>query len=213
MLSTAIITGHHINSVTTDKEKEVKETRQERKGKKECILVRRVFFFKKKKDENKNVKKEKEGDVKAKQTKTETETQPSSRLLGVVEEDDTKDKEAQHHGEVSGIVRIGGDDEALKLVVAEWANSHLLCKVDPRVSEAVVCEMERKDSVDIGDLEGLCKDALLVVLHPEPDVWVQHHKLHLHRVRPVRNPLAVHKLLDIHTGMLSMGGCVRAFIK
>ena len=46
------------------------------------------------------------------------------RLL-VVQENEAEEKEADHHGKGGGIVRIGGDDEALVLRVLQRSNGDL----------------------------------------------------------------------------------------
>lgn len=113
------------------------------------------------------------------------------------EEVDAEHEDARHHGEGRCVVREGRGDEALVLVVLEWAQRDLRGRVDCREAEAAVHDAEEEDAVGVGGLEGDREVSLSVVRHGLAHVRVEHDELELHVVCGEGQPLSVAQFVQV----------------
>jgi hypothetical protein len=81
-------------------------------------------------------------------------------FVPVVQENYGEDKEGDHAGEGGSVVRVGGHQKPLELVVLEVANLDLLGELDVGEAQALVVNHKLENAVDVGDLEMLEKPPL-----------------------------------------------------
>jgi hypothetical protein len=111
----------------------------------------------------------------------------------MIEKDEREEEETDEHRERRRVVRIGGENEALVLVVAQRSHGHARDGLERREAGTCVDGAKREDAVDVGqhELERVAAGALADWREEGAHVGVEHAKLELHVAGDERLPLAL----------------------